>query len=79
MLWISQAKSRKNFLPPPPPQSETHSYGLDFIVSYSPICCCLQADMFYNFLHFLCFDHCIYLYKCGLGKVLRIVIKSCLL
>ena len=46
------------------------------IVSYSSICWWLQADIFYTFLNFCCFYHCIYLEKYGLGKVIRFVIKS---
>ena len=50
-----------------------------FIVSYSSLCGCLQADVFIICLYFLVFYHCFYLEKCGMGKALRSLIKSCLL
>ena len=50
-----------------------------FIVSHTAICGCLQFDKFYNFLHGFVFYHSFYLEKCGLGKMLRFLIKSCLL
>ena len=54
----------------------TSNLVLVFILSYSSICWCLQADIFDNFLHFMVFSSLYLLRKTWPVKVLRFLIKS---
>ena len=47
-------------------------FGTCFIVSYSSICWCLQADIFYNFLHILVFLPLYLLRKMWPGKSVNV-------